>query len=171
MQDFSLMTTEEHFLLQDALKKNKKQVRKFVLIGVALMVIAAVVPQLYLYKYSTPEEASQSLLSITNGWFWVWMLSFIVALVFALIKVTEVRYFTIKKDLMALQKGQIQVPLEAIYHENNNTQSNFMVLLPDTKRKRLFYWTRGALDGYKPGHEVEISYARYSRVILDINKK
>ncbi|HEU4554249.1 MAG TPA: hypothetical protein VFS25_15495 [Chitinophaga sp.] len=170
MQDFSFMTTEEHFLLQDALKKNKKQVTKFVLIGLTLMIIAAVVPQVYLYTHSTPEEADQSLFSYTNGWFWVWMLCFIVVLVFALIKVTEVRYFTIKRDLMALQKGTLQVPLQAVYHENNDTQTNFMVVLPNTKRKRLFYWTRGALNGFRVGNEVEISYARYSRVILAINK-
>lgn len=170
MQDFSFMTTEEHFLLQDALKKNKKQVTKFVLIGVALMVLAVVIPQLFL-RNGTTEEADQSMFSYKNGWFWIWLLSFIVALIFALIKVTEVRYFTIRKDLIALQKGQIQAPLEAVYHENNNTQTNFMVQLPDSKRKRLFYWTRGALDGYRAGHEVEISYARYSRVILTINKK
>jgi hypothetical protein len=71
---------------------------------------------------------------------------------------------------MALQKGTLQVPLQAVYHENNDTQTNFMVVLPNTKRKRLFYWTRGALDGFRVGNEVEISYARYSRVILAINK-
>lgn len=168
MQDFAFMTTEEHFLLQDALKKNKKQVIKFVLIGLALMVIAVVIPQLF---FRNTEEANTSMFSYKNGWFWIWLLSFIVALIFALIKVTEVRYFTIRKDLIKLQKGLLQAPLEAVYHENDNTQTNFMVQLPDTKRKRLFYWTRGALDGYRAGHEVEISYARYSRVILTINKK
>lgn len=162
------MTTEEHFLLQDALKKNKKQVIKFVLIGLALMVIAVVIPQIF---FRNTEEANTSMFSYKNGWFWIWLLSFIVALIFALIKVTEVRYFTIRKDLIKLQKGLVQAPLEAVYHENDNTQTNFMVQLPDTKRKRLFYWTRGALDGYRAGHEVEISYARYSRVILTINKK
>lgn len=162
------MTTEEHFLLQDALKKNKKQVIKFVLIGLALMVIAVVIPQIF---FRNTEEANTSMFSYKNGWFWIWLLSFIVALIFALIKVTEVRYFTIRKDLIKLQKGLLQAPLEAVYHENDNTQTNFMVQLPDTKRKRLFYWTRGALDGYRAGHEVEISYARYSRVILTINKK
>jgi hypothetical protein len=171
MQDFSFMTTEEHFLLQDALKKNKKQVTKFVLIGVALMVVAAIVPQILLYRGGAEEDVDQSMFSYKNGWFWVWLLSFIVALVFALIKVTEVRYFTIKKDLIALQKGLIQAPLEAVYHESNDTQTNFMVQLPNTKRKRLFYWMRGALDGYRAGNEVEITYARYSRVILAINKK
>jgi uncharacterized membrane protein len=168
MQDFAFMTTEEHFLLQDALKKNKKQVIKFVLIGLALMVIAVVIPQIF---FRNTEEANTSMFSYKNGWFWIWLLSFIVALIFALIKVTEVRYFTIRKDLIKLQKGLVQAPLEAVYHENDNTQTNFMVQLPDTKRKRLFYWTRGALDGYRAGHEVEISYARYSRVILTINKK
>lgn len=168
MQDFAFMTTEEHFLLQDALKKNKKQVIKFVLIGLALMVIAVVIPQLF---FRNTEEANTSMFSYKNGWFWIWLLSFIVALIFALIKVTEVRYFTIRKDLIKLQKGLLQAPLEAVYHENDNTQTNFMVQLPETKRKRLFYWTRGALDGYRAGHEVEISYARYSRVILTINKK
>ncbi|WP_298738092.1 hypothetical protein [uncultured Chitinophaga sp.] len=170
MQDFSFMTTEEHFLLQDALKKNKKQVIKFVFIGLFLMVLAVVIPQIFL-RNSTTDEAETSMFSYKNGWFWIWLLSFVIALIFALIKVTEVRYFTIRKDLIKLQKGLINAPLEAVYHENNNTQTNFMVQLPDTKRKRLFYWTRGALDGYRAGTEVEISYARYSRVILAINKK
>lgn len=170
MQDFSFMTTEEHFLLQDALKKNKKQVVKFLFIGLALMVLAVVIPQLFM-RNSTAEETEQSMFSYKNGWFWIWLLSFIVALIFALIKVTEVRYFTIRKDLIKLQKGLINAPLEAVYHENNDTQTNFMVQIPDTKRKRLFYWTRGALNDYRVGNEVEISYARYSRVILAINKK
>lgn len=170
MQDFSFMTTEEHFLLQDALKKNKKQVVKFLFIGLALMVVAVVIPQIFM-RNSTAEETEQSMFSYKNGWFWIWLLSFIVALIFALIKVTEVRYFTIRKDLIKLQKGLINAPLEAVYHENNDTQTNFMVQIPDTKRKRLFYWTRGALNDYRVGNEVEISYARYSRVILAINKK
>ncbi|HEY1165434.1 MAG TPA: hypothetical protein VGE90_09695 [Chitinophaga sp.] len=134
------------------------------------MVLAVVIPQIFL-RNSTADESETSMFSYKNGWFWIWLLSFVVALVFALIKVTEVRYFTIRKDLIKLQKGQINAPLEAVYHENNNTQTNFMVQIPDTKRKRLFYWTRGALDGYRIGNEVEISYARYSRVILAINKK
>jgi uncharacterized membrane protein len=170
MQDFSFMTTEEHFLLQDALKKNKKQVIKFLFIGLALMVLAVVIPQLFM-RNSTAEETEQSMFSYKNGWFWIWLLSFIVALIFALIKVTEVRYFTIRKDLIKLQKGLINAPLEAVYHENNDTQTNFMVQIPDTKRKRLFYWMRGSLNDYRVGNEVEISYARYSRVILAINKK
>lgn len=170
MEDFSFMTTEEHFLLQDALKKNKKQVVKFLFIGLALMVVAVVIPQIFL-RNSSAEELDQSMFSYKNGWFWIWLLSFIVALIFALIKVTEVRYFTIRKDLIKLQKGLIQAPLEAVYHENNDTQTNFMIQLPQTKRKRLFYWMRGALNEYRAGNEVEISYARYSRVILSINKK
>ncbi len=171
MQDFAFMTTEEHFLLQDALKKNKTQVRKFVLIGVIMMVIAAIIPQLFLYKGGAADDADQSMFSYTNGWFWLWLICFVVVLVFALIKVTEVRYFTIKRDLMALQKGTIQAPLDAVYHENNDTQTNFLVVLPNSKRKRLFYWTRGQLNDFRAGNEVEISYARYSRVVLEIVKK
>ncbi|KAA2241891.1 hypothetical protein F0L74_18700 [Chitinophaga agrisoli] len=171
MQDFAFMTTEEHFLLQDALKKNKKQVRKFVLIGVIMMVIAAIVPQLLLYKGGGSDDADQSMFSYTNGWFWLWLICFVVVLVFALIKVTEVRYYTIKRDLMALQKGTIQARLDAVYHENNDTQTNFLVVLPNSKRKRLFYWTRGQLNDFRAGNEVEISYARYSRVVLEIAKK
>jgi hypothetical protein len=170
MQDFSFMTTEEHFLLQDALKKNKKQVIKFLFIGLFLVVLAVAIPQIFL-RNSTTDESETSMFSYKNGWFWIWLLSFVIALIFALIKVTEVRYFTIRKDLIKLQKGLINAPLEAVYHENNDTQTNFMVQIPDTKRKRLFYWTRGALNDYRAGNEVEISYARYSRVILAINKK
>ncbi|ASZ11555.1 hypothetical protein KTO58_17240 [Chitinophaga pendula] len=170
MQAYSFMSTEELFLLQDALKKNKKQLTKFILIGIALLIVAAIIPQIYLYSNSETDEANESIFSYKNIWFWVWLLSFVVALIFALIKVTDIRYWAIKKDLMALQKGSIDVPLEAVYLENNDTQTNFMVLL-ENKRKRLFYWMRGALEGFRTGDQVEITYARHSRVILTIDKK
>ena len=60
--------------------------------------------------------------------------------------------------------------MEAVYLENNDTQTNIMILL-ENKKKRLFYWMRGALEGYRAGQEVEITYARYSRVIISISKK
>jgi uncharacterized membrane protein len=165
------MTTEEIFLLQDALKKNKRQIYKFISIGLLLVVIAAFVPQFFLSKRLSDEEINQSLFSYKNAWFWVWLMSFVLVLIFALIKVTDVRYYTIKKDLTKLQKGQIQVPLEMIYQGNNEEQTSFIVQQEGVKkRKRLFYWMRGRLDDFKAGQQVEIVYGRYSRVILAITK-
>ena len=171
MQDYSFMTTEEIFHLQDALKKNKRQIYKFISIGLLLVVIAAFVPQFFLSKRLSDEEINQSLFSYKNAWFWVWLMSFVLVLIFALIKVTDVRYYTIKKDLTKLQKGQIQVPLEMIYQGNNEEQTSFIVQQEGVKkRKRLFYWMRGRLDDFKAGQQVEIVYGRYSRVILAITK-
>ncbi|MET7000933.1 hypothetical protein [Chitinophaga defluvii] len=170
MMDYSFLTTEENFLLQEALRKNKAQLIKFIMIGVGLLVLAAVIPQVFLYSRHSSGDADQSQFSYTNVWFWLWLLSFVVALVFALIKVTDIRYWALKRDLVALQKGVIHVPLEAVYLENSDTQTNFMVLL-ENKRKRLFYWMRGPLDGFKAGDQVEIIFARYSRVIISITKK
>ncbi|HJT73433.1 MAG TPA: hypothetical protein VJ720_05420 [Chitinophaga sp.] len=171
MQDYSFMTTEEIFLLQDALKKNKKQIMKFILIGLTLILIAAFLPQFFLKRRLSEEEIEQSVFSYKNAWFWTWLLSFVLVLVFALIKVTDVRYFTIKKDLTALQKGQIQVPLETIYQGNNDMQTSFIVKQEGIrKRKRLFYWMRGKLEDFRSGEEVKIVYGRYSRVILAIDK-
>lgn len=171
MQDYSFMTTDEIFLLQDALKKNKKQIYKFVSFGLLLVIIAAFVPQFFLSRRLSEEEINQSLFSYKNVWFWVWLLSFVVVLIFALIKVTDVRYYTIKKDLTALQKGQIQVPLETIYQGNNDMQTSFIVQQEGVKkRNRLFYWMRGRLDNFKEGQQVEIVYGRYSRIILAITK-
>lgn len=170
MMDYSFLTTEENFLLQEALRKNKAQLIKFVMIGVGLLVLAAVLPQIFLYSRHASGDADQSQFSYTNVWFWLWLLSFVIALVFALIKVTDIRYWALKRDLVALQKGVINVPLEAVYLENSDTQTNFMVLL-ENKRKRLFYWMRGPLDGFRAGDQVEITFARYSRVIISITKK
>lgn len=171
MQDYSFMTTEEIFLLQDALKKNKKQIMKFILIGLTLILIAAFLPQFFLKRRLSEEEIEQSVFSYKNAWFWTWLLSFVLVLIFALIKVTDVRYFTIKKDLTALQKGQIQVPLETIYQGNNDMQTSFIVKQEGIrKRKRLFYWMRGKLEDFRSGEEVKIVYGRYSRVILAIDK-
>lgn len=171
MQDYSFMTTEEIFLLQDALKKNKRQITKFMLIGLALVLIAAFVPQLFLKSRLTQEEVDQSLFSYKNAWFWTWLLTFVLVLIFALIKVTDVRYYTIKKDLTTLQKGQIQVPLETVYQGNNDMQTSFIVKKEGLKKKqRLFYWMRGRLNDFRAGQEVEIVYGRHSRVILSISK-
>jgi hypothetical protein len=171
MQDYSFMSTEEIFLLQDALKKNTRQIYKFIGFGLLLVIIAAFVPQFFLSKRLSDEEINQSLFSYRNAWFWVWLMSFVLVLIFALIKVTDVRYYTIKKDLTKLQKGQIQVPLEMIYQGNNDMQTSFIVQQEGVKkRKRLFYWMRGRLDDFKAGQQVEIVYGRYSRVILAITK-
>lgn len=172
MQDYSFMTTEEIFLLQDALKRNKQQIIKFILIGLTLMLIAAFVPQLFISgNNNDPANTDPSLFSFKNVWFWVWLLSFVLVLIFALIKVTDVRYWTIKRDLTKLQKGEVEVLLEGVYHGSNDTKTSFMVKREDSKRKRLFYWMRGRLDDYRSGQQVAIVYARYSRVILDISKK
>jgi hypothetical protein len=113
----------------------------------------------------------QSLFSYKNAWFWTWLLTFVLVLVFALIKVTDVRYYTIKKDLTTLQKGQIQVPLETVYQGNNDMQTSFIVKKEGLKKKqRLFYWMRGRLNDFRAGQEVEIVYGRHSRVILSISK-
>ncbi|QJB33319.1 hypothetical protein HF324_19030 [Chitinophaga oryzae] len=170
MSDYTFITTEENFLLQQALKRNKQQLRKFALIGFIVLLVAAIIPQIYLYTHNTLGDADESLFSYKNIWFWVWMISFVIALVFALIKVTDIRYWALKKDLVALQKATLQAPMEAVYLENNDTQTNIMIKL-DNQKKRLFYWMRGALEGYRAGQEVEITYARYSRVIIAINKK
>ncbi|MBC9932475.1 hypothetical protein [Chitinophaga qingshengii] len=170
MSDYTFITTEENFLLQQALKRNKQQLGKFALISFIVLLVAAIIPQIYLYTQHTKGDADQSLFSYKNIWFWVWMICFLVALVFALIKVTDIRYWALKKDLVALQKATLQAPMEAVYLENNDTQTNIMIML-ENKKKRLFYWMRGALEGYRAGQEVEITYARYSRVIISINKK
>jgi hypothetical protein len=171
MQDYSFMTIEEIFLLQDALRKNKRQILKFVMIGLFLIFIAAFLPQFFLKKRWSEEEIEQSVFSYKNAWFWTWLLTFVATLVFALIKVTDVRYFTIKKDLTRLQKGEIQVPLETIYQGSNDMQTSFIVKNEEVKkRKRLFYWMRGKLDDFRVGQEVKIVYGRYSRVILAIDK-
>lgn len=171
MQDYSFMSTEEIFLLQDALKKNRKQIYKFIGIGLLLVIIAAFVPHFFLSKRLSEEEINQSMFSYKNAWFWVWLMSFVLVLIFALIKVTDVRYYTIKKDLTRLQKGQIRVPLETIYQGNNDMQTSFIVQQEGVKkRQRLFYWMRGRLDDFKAGQQVEIVYGRYSRVILAITK-
>ncbi|CAL1519975.1 hypothetical protein [Chitinophaga sp. MM2321] len=170
MSEYTFITTEENFLLQQALKKNKQQLTKFVLIGFGLLLIAAVVPQLYLYTHNNLGDADGSLFSYRNIWFWIWLICFVIALIFALIKVTDIRYWALKKDLVKLQKGIIQAPMEAVYLENNDTQTNIMIR-GEHKRKRLFYWMNGVLEGYRAGQEVEITYARYSRVIISINKK
>jgi hypothetical protein len=130
------------------------------------------VPQLFLKSSQLPqEEVDQSLFSYKNAWFWTWLLTFVLVLIFALIKVTDVRYYTIKKDLTRMQKGQIQVPLEMVYQGNNDMQTSFIVKQEGlSKRKRLFYWMQGRLDDFRAGQEVAISYGRYSRVILTINK-
>ncbi|HVI49126.1 MAG TPA: hypothetical protein VM802_29940 [Chitinophaga sp.] len=169
MPDYTFITTEENFLLQEALKRNKQQLTKFASIGVSLMFVAAVIPQLYLYTHNRLGDADESLFSYKNIWFWVWLICFVIALVFALIKVTDIRYWALKKDLVALQKGTLQAPMEAVYLENNDTQTNIMIL-NENRKKRLYYWMRGALDGYRAGQEVEITYARYSRVIISIQK-
>ncbi|NIG57298.1 hypothetical protein [Chitinophaga sp. Cy-1792] len=169
MTDYTFMTTEENFLLQEALKKNRQQLTKFFLIGAALLLLASVVPQIILYSRNTSEDADHSLFSYTNIWFWIWLVGFVITLIFALIKVTDIRYWAIKKDLVRLQKGFIQAPLEAVYLENNDSQTNFSV--KSEGRKRLYYWMDGELAGYRAGQEVEISFARYSRVIININKK
>ena len=172
MQDYSFMTIEEIFLLQDALKKNRRQILKFILIGLTIVLIAAFLPQIFLKRRYTEEEIDASLFSYKNAWFWVWLLSFVLVLIFALIKVTDVRYYTIKKDLTKLQKGLITVPLETVYQGNNDMQTSFIVRQEGVKkRNRLFYWMRGRLDDYKSGQEVEIVYGRYSRVILNITKR
>jgi hypothetical protein len=171
MQDYSFMTTEEIFLLQDALKKNKRQIFKFILIGLTLVLIAAFVPQLFLKSRLSQEEIDQSLFSYKNSWFWIWLLTFVLVLIFALIKVTDVRYYTIKKDLTNMQKGQIQVPLETVYQGNNDMQTSFIVKMDGLKkRQRLFYWMRGRLNDFRAGQEVDIVYGRYSRIILAISK-
>lgn len=171
MQDYSFLTIEEIFLLQDALKKNKRQIIKFVLIGLSLIFIAAYLPQFFLKQRYSEEEINESVFSYRNQWFWAWLLTFVLALVFALIKVTDVRYFTIKKDLTFLQKGQIKVPLEQVYQGNNDMQTSFIVKQEGVKKsKRLFYWMRGRLEEYRAGQEVDIIYGRYSRVILNISK-
>lgn len=170
MSDYTFITTEENFLLQQALKRNKQQLRKFAAIGFIVLLVAAIIPQIYLYTHNTLGDADESLFSYKNAWFWVWMICFVIALVFALIKVTDIRYWALKKDLVALQKATLQAPMEAVYLENNDTQTNIMIKL-DNQKKRLFYWMRGALEGYRAGQEVEITYARYSRVIIAINKK
>ncbi|WP_143306933.1 hypothetical protein [Chitinophaga vietnamensis] len=170
MSDYTFITTEENFLLQEALKKNKRQLTKFFLIGIGLLLIAAVIPQIYLYTHNTLGDADQSLFSYTNAWFWIWLICFVIALIFALIKVTDIRYWALKKDLVALQKATLNAPLEAVYLENNDSQTNFSIRL-ENRKKRIFYWMRGALEGYRAGQEVEITYARYSRVIISIQKK
>jgi hypothetical protein len=171
MPDYSYMSTEEIFLLQDALKRNQKQLVKFLLIGVFLVFLAAFVPQIFLKQRLTQEEIDHSIFSYRNSLFWGWLLSFVIVLVFALIKVTDVRYWTIKKDLTALQKGQIQAPLETVYNANDDQQTGFIIKQEGLKkRQRLFYWMRGRLNDYKAGQEVEIVYGRYSRVILNISK-
>ncbi|QHS62746.1 hypothetical protein [Chitinophaga agri] len=171
MQDFSFMTIEEIFLLQDALKKNKRQILKFISFGLLLVIFAAFVPHYFLSRRLSEEEINDSLFSYKNLWFWAWLGSFVLALIFALIKVTDVRYFTIKKDLTKLEKGQIQVPLESVYQGNNEMQTSFVVQQEGVKkRKRLFYWMRGRLDNFRAGQQVEIIYGRHSRVILAINK-
>ncbi|MBW8683997.1 hypothetical protein [Chitinophaga rhizophila] len=171
MQEYSFMTIEEIFLLQDALKKNKKQIYKFISFGLLLVIIVAFVPHYFLSRRLSEEEINDSLFSYRNTWFWIWLSSFVVALIFALIKVTDVRYFTIKKDLTKLEKGQIQVPLEMVYQGNNEEQTSFIVKQEGVKKsKRLFYWMRGRMDEFKAGQDVEIIYGRYSRVILSINR-
>lgn len=168
MSDYTFITTEEHFLLQDALKKNKQQLIKFGLIGFAVTLVVATIPQVYLYTHNNMGDADDSMLSYKNLWFWIWLMSFVIALIFSLIKLTDIRYWAIKKDLTALQKATLQAPMEAVYVENNDSQTNIM--LAQNQKKRLYYWMRGALDGYRAGQEVEITYARYSRVIISINK-
>ncbi|GEP92189.1 hypothetical protein SAMN05660909_02422 [Chitinophaga terrae (ex Kim and Jung 2007)] len=168
MSDYTFITTEEHFLLQDALKKNKQQLIKFGLIGFAVTLVVATIPQVYLYTHNNMGDADDSMLSYKNLWFWIWLMSFVIALIFSLIKLTDIRYWAIKKDLTALQKATLQAPMEAVYIENNDSQTNIM--LAQNQKKRLYYWMRGALDGYRAGQEVEITYARYSRVIISINK-
>jgi hypothetical protein len=171
MQDYSFMTIEEIFLLQDALKKNKRQILKFISFGLLLVLVAAFVPHFFLSKRLSEEEINQSLFSYKNAWFWVWLMSFVLALIFALIKVTDVRYYTIKKDLTRLEKGDIKVPLEAVYQGNNDMLTSFFVQQEGVKRrKRLFYWMRGRLDNFQAGQKVEIVYGRYSRVILAITR-
>jgi hypothetical protein len=141
------------------------------LIGLTIVLIAAYVPQFFLKQRYSEEEIDATMFSYRNTWFWVWLLSFVMVLIFALIKVTDVRYFTIRKDLTQLQKGQIKVPLEHVYQGSNDLQTSFIVKQEGVKkRKRLFYWMRGRLDDYKSGQEVEIIYGRYSRVILNISK-
>lgn len=168
MSDYTFITTEEHFLLQDALKKNKQQLIKFGLIGFAVTLVVATIPQVYLYTHNNMGDADDSMLSYKNLWFWIWLMSFVIALIFSLIKLTDIRYWAIKKDLTALQKATLQAPMEAVYVENNDSQTNIM--LAENQKKRLYYWMRGALDGYRAGQEVQITYARYSRVIISINK-
>jgi hypothetical protein len=168
MSDYTFITTEENFLLQEALKKNKQQLKKFGLIGMAVSLVVAIIPQMYLYTHNNLGDADESMLSYRNLWFWIWLMSFVVALIFSLIKLTDIRYWAIKKDLTALQKGTLQAPMEAVYVENNDSQTNIMV--KQDQKKRLYYWMRGVLDGYRAGQEVQITYARYSRVIISINK-
>ena len=168
MSDYTFITTEENFLLQEALKKNKQQLKKFGLIGMAVSLVVAIIPQMYLYTHNNLGDADESMLSYKNLWFWIWLMSFVIALIFSLIKLTDIRYWAIKKDLTALQKGTLQAPMEAVYVENNDSQTNIMV--KQDQKKRLYYWMRGVLDGYRAGQEVQITYARYSRVIISINK-
>ncbi|RFS19802.1 hypothetical protein DVR12_22155 [Chitinophaga silvatica] len=168
MSDYTFITTEENFLLQEALKKNKQQLAKFGLIGAAVTLVVATIPQVYLYRHNSMGDADTSMLSYKNLWFWIWLLSFVLALIFSLIKLTDIRYWAIKKDLTALQKGTLEAPMEAVYVENNDSQTNIMVL--QDQKKRLYYWMAGVLDGYKAGQSVKITYARYSRVIISINK-
>lgn len=168
MSDYTFITTEEHFLLQDALKKNKQQLLKFILIGFAVTMVVAAIPQAYLYTHNNMGDADDSMLSYKNLWFWIWLTCFVVGIMFSLIKLTDIRYWSIKKDLTALQKATFQAPMTAVYVENNDSQTNIVVA--ENQKKRLYYWMSGVLDGYKAGQEVQITYARYSRVIISISK-
>lgn len=161
----SFITTEENFLLQAALRRNKSQIVKFFLIGAGLLMIAAIAPQILTTVFHA-DETSQ--FSYTNIWFWMWVLGFVLSLVFALIKVTDVRYWAIKKDLVTLQKETLDAPIYAVYFENDDTQTNFMLQLDDDKKK-VYYYMDGALKQYTRGYKLNITFAKESRVILAIN--
>ncbi|HEY0272833.1 MAG TPA: hypothetical protein VGC22_06580 [Chitinophaga sp.] len=163
----SFITTEENFLLQAALRRNKSRIISFALIGIALLSVAAIAPPIISTLTHSDETSA---LSYTNIWFWAWVIAFDISLVFALIKVTDVRYWAIKKDLMTLEKETLEAPIEGVYFENNDTQTNFMLQLPDNKKKT-YYYMDGALREYQRGYKLNITYAKQSRVILAIHNK
>lgn len=156
-------------MLQDALKAHRQQLIRSGLTGLGLLLAAGLVPQAYLYSVEVLDDIDELLLSFKNPWYWLWLLGLVAVLIFLYLKATDIRYWAIKKDLAALQKGTLRAPMEALYLEKNNTQTHIMLLLEDNKR-RLFYWMQGALQDFEAGQIVEVTYARYSRVIISISK-
>lgn len=161
----SFITPEENFLLQAALRRNRSRIISFALIGIALLTVAAFAPSLISSLTHSDEAAA---VSYANFWFWAWVLTFDIALVFALIKVTDVRYWAIKKDLVTLEKETMEAPIEGVYYENNGTQTNFMLHLANNKKKT-YYYMNGEVKDFRRGHTLNITYAKQSRVILAIN--
>ncbi|MEC5146676.1 hypothetical protein [Chitinophaga sp. 212800010-3] len=169
MSDYTFIRTNEYHMLQDALKAHRRQLIRSGLTGLGLLLAAGLVPQAYLYSVEVLDDIDELLLSFKNPWYWLWLLGLVAVLIFLYLKATDIRYWAIKKDLAALQKGTLQAPMEALYLEKNNTQTHIMLLLEDNKR-RLFYWMQGALQDFEAGQLVEVTYARYSRVIISISK-